>query len=93
MKTKQSFRLLVTAFMLMALPTSMLAQEYITEIMSLGAKKGGGTELKKKYRNREFWCRGYYVDTAGKNADRIKAYIQQQLEEDKMGEQMSMFGK
>lgn len=50
-------------------------------------------ELKNKYRNREFWCRGYYVDTAGKNADRIKAYIQQQLEEDKLGEQMSMFGK
>ena len=52
MKTKQSFRLLVTAFLLMALPTSMLAQEYITEIMSLGAKKGGGTELKKKYRDK-----------------------------------------
>lgn len=52
MKTKQSFRLLVMAFMLMALPTSMLAQEYITEIMSLGAKKGGGTELKKKYRDK-----------------------------------------
>ena len=50
-------------------------------------------ELKNKYRNRVFWCRGYYVDTAGKNADRIKAYIQQQLEEDKLGEQQSMFGK
>ena len=52
MKTKQSFRLLVMAFMLMALPTSMLAQEYITEIMCLGTKKGGGTELKKKYRDK-----------------------------------------
>ena len=45
-------------------------------------------ELKYKYRNREFWCRGYYVDTAGKNASRITEYIQKQLEEDRMGEQL-----
>ena len=50
-------------------------------------------ELKNRYRNRVFWCRGSYVDTAGKNADRIKAYIQQQLEEDKLGEQQTMFDK
>ena len=31
--------------------------------------------LKFKYRNREFWCRGYYVDTAGKNAEVIRKYI------------------
>ena len=35
-------------------------------------------ELKYKYRNREFWCRGDYVDTAGKNAKKIQEYIQQQ---------------
>ena len=35
-------------------------------------------ELKYKYRNREFWCRGYYVDTVGKNTARIKEYIQNQ---------------
>jgi putative transposase len=34
--------------------------------------------MKFKYRNREFWCRGYYVDTAGKDAKRIQAYIQNQ---------------
>ena len=50
-------------------------------------------ELKYKYRNREFWCRGYYVDTAGKNANKIKAYIQNQLKEDKAGEQLTMMGK
>ena len=33
-------------------------------------------ELKYKYRNREFWCRGYYVDTVGKNTTRTKEYIQ-----------------
>ena len=45
-------------------------------------------ELKYKYRSREFWCRGYYVDTAGKNASRIAEYIQNQLKEDELGEQM-----
>ena len=47
-------------------------------------------ELKYKYRNREFWCRGYYVDTAGKNAKKIEEYIRHQLEEDKAGEQLTM---
>ena len=47
-------------------------------------------ELKFKYRNREFWCRGYYVDTAGKNAKKIAEYIQHQLEEDKLGEQLAI---
>lgn len=47
-------------------------------------------ELKYKYRNREFWCRGFYVDTAGKNAKKIQEYIQQQYEKDKAGEQLTM---
>ena len=46
-------------------------------------------ELKYKYRNREFWCKGYYVDTVGKNEARIAEYIKTQLEEDKLGEQLS----
>ena len=49
-------------------------------------------DLKFKYRNREFWCRGYYVDTAGKNANRIKEYIKNQLKEDEMGEQLTIGG-
>ena len=47
-------------------------------------------ELKYKYRNREFWCRGYYVDTAGKNTKRIAEYIKHQPDEDQMAEQMTM---
>ena len=39
-------------------------------------------DLKFKYRNREFWCRGYYVDTVGKNTKRIAEYIKNQLKED-----------
>ena len=47
-------------------------------------------ELKYKYRNREFWCRGYYVDTVGKNASRIAEYIRNQLKEDQAGEQLAL---
>ena len=50
-------------------------------------------ELKFKYRNREFWCRGYYVDTAGKNTKKIQEYIQRQYEIDQQGEQFTMMGK
>ena len=46
-------------------------------------------ELKYKYKNRSFWCRGYYVDTVGKNETRIAEYIKHQLEEDKLGDQLS----
>ena len=46
--------------------------------------------MKFKYRNREFWCRGYYVDTAGKDAKKIQEYIQKQLKEDQLGEQLTM---
>lgn len=45
-------------------------------------------ELKYKYRNREFWCKGYYVDTVGKNSNRIAEYIKHQLEEDHLGDQI-----
>ena len=45
--------------------------------------------VKYKYRNRQFWCRGYYVDTVGKNAEAIKNYIENQLKEDKMSEQLT----
>ena len=40
------------------------------------------SEDKFKYRNRNFWCRGYYVDTAEKDAKKIQKYIQDQLKED-----------
>ena len=46
--------------------------------------------MKFKYRNREFWCRGYYVDTVGKNEQKIKEYIDKQLREDHMVEQLTL---
>lgn len=38
--------------------------------------------LKYKYGNRHFWCRGYYVDTVGKNSKRIEEYVKNQIQED-----------
>ena len=46
--------------------------------------------MKFKYRNRQFWCRGYYVDTVGKNTKAIKEYIATQLKQDKEASQMSI---
>ena len=46
--------------------------------------------IKFKYRNRQFWCRGYYVDTIGKHAKAIKEYIANQLKEDKEASQLSI---
>jgi putative transposase len=46
--------------------------------------------LKYKYGNRHFWCRGYYVDTVGKNAKKIEEYIKNQLQEDLTYDQISL---
>ena len=46
--------------------------------------------LKYKYGNRTFWCRGYFVDTAGKNDKAIAEYIKNQLVEDQIEDQMTL---
>ena len=46
--------------------------------------------LKYKYRNRHFGCRGYYVDTVGRNKDAIAKYIQNQIQEGQIAEQISI---
>ena len=46
--------------------------------------------LKYKYGSRHFWCRGYYVDTVGKNKQAISEYIRNQLMEDEMMDQMTI---
>ena len=46
--------------------------------------------MKYKYKNREFWCRGYYVDTVGKNTKAISEYISHQLKEDELGSQLTL---
>ena len=46
--------------------------------------------LKYKYGNRHFWARGYFVDTVGKNKQRIQEYIKRQLEQDQIADQLSL---
>ena len=46
--------------------------------------------IKAGYGNRHFWARGYYVDTVGRNKKQIKEYIQNQLREDRIADQMSI---
>ena len=46
--------------------------------------------LKYKYGNRQFWCKGYYVDTVGRNKKAIQEYIKNQLQEDIASDQISM---
>ena len=46
--------------------------------------------MKFKYRNRQFWCRGYYVDTVGKNEKKIREYIDKQLRENHIAEQLTL---
>ena len=46
--------------------------------------------MKYKYGNRHFWCRGYYVDTVGRNKKVIEQYIRNQLQQDYEEEQLSI---
>ena len=47
-------------------------------------------DMKYKYRNRQFWCRGYFVSSVGKNEKAIRAYIDNQLKEDEASEQLTL---
>ena len=46
--------------------------------------------LKYRYGNRQFWCRGYYVETVGRNKKAIQEYIKNQLQDDILQDQMTM---
>ena len=56
-------------------------KEYINDIRKT---------CKSEYGNRHFWCRGYYVDTVGKNAKKIQEYIANQLQDDLEYDQMTL---
>ena len=78
--------------MLVSIPPSMAVSVFI------GYLKGKSSlmifdrfaNLKYKYGNRHFWCRGYYVDTVGRNRKQIEEYIRNQLQEDIANDQISM---
>lgn len=48
------------------------------------------SNIKYQYRNREFWRKRYYVDTVGKNTEKITNYIKNQLKEDQLADQLTM---
>lgn len=78
--------------MLVKIPPSLSVSSFV------GYLKGKSTlmiferhaNLKYKYGNRHFWCRGYYVDTVGRNEGTIKEYIKNQLQEDIIADQISL---
>ena len=72
---------------------------YISVAQFMGYLKGKSSlmifdrhaNLKYKYGNRTFWCRGYYVDTVGRNRKKIEQYIRDQLREDQIADQLTLF--
>ena len=78
--------------MLVSIPPKMSVAQF------MGYQKGKSSlmifdrhaNLKYKYGNRHFWCRGYYVDTVGKNTAKIAEYIRSQLQEDIMNDQITI---
>ena len=79
--------------MLVTKPPKMSVSEFMGYLKGKSAtiifQKWGN--MKFAYRNREFWCKGYYVDTVGKNTAAIKEYIANQLKVDKETDQLSIF--
>ena len=78
--------------MLVSIPPSMSVAEFVGYLKGKSALMifDRFANLKYKYGNRHFWCRGYFVDTVGRNKTAIQKYIQNQVEEDQMIEQLSM---
>ena len=78
--------------MLVSIPPYMSVAQFMGTLKSKSALMifDRHANLKYKYGNRNFWCRGYYVDTVGKNEKMIKDYIRNQLEEDYTNDQISL---
>ena len=78
--------------MLVSIPPSISVSQF------MGYLKGKSSlmifdrhaNIKYKYGNRHFWCRGYYVDTVGRNKKAIEKYIKNQLQEDIMNDQLTI---
>ena len=78
--------------MLVSIPPYMSVAQFVGSLKSKSALMifDRHANLKYRYGNRHFWCRGYFVDTVGKNEKKIREYIQNQLEEDYVKDQISM---
>lgn len=78
--------------MLVSIPPHMSVSQFMGYLKSKSSLMifDRHANLKYKYGNRHFWCRGYYVDTVGKYERAIREYINYQLEEDIMNDQLSL---
>ena len=77
---------------LVSIPPYMSVAQFVGTLKSKSALMifDRHANLKYRYGNRNFWCRGYYVDTVGKNAKVIENYIRNQLENDLATDQITM---
>ena len=78
--------------MLVAIPPSMSVSAFVGYLKGKSALMifDRHANLKYKYGNRHFWCRGYYADTVGRNKNAIAEYIRNQLQNDIADDQISM---
>lgn len=78
--------------MLLEIPPKYSISEFMGQLKSKSTLMifDRHANLKYKFGNRHFWVKGYFVDTVGKNEKRIREYIQNQLQEDKLYDQMSL---
>ena len=78
--------------LLVSIPPYMSIAQFVGTLKSKSALMifDRHANLKYKYGSRNFWCRGYFVDTVGKNAKMIEEYIQNQLEEDLASDQITL---
>ena len=78
--------------MLVEIPPKMSVSEFMGYLKSKSTLMifERHANLKYKYGNRHFWCRGYYVDTVGKNEKKIAEYVREQLQEDIANDQISL---
>ena len=78
--------------MLLEIPPSLSVAQFMGYLKGKSALMifDRHANLKYKYGNRHFWCRGYYADTVGRNAKIIEEYIKNQLQEDIAEDQISM---
>lgn len=78
--------------MLVSIPPSISVSAFVGYLKGKSALMifDKHANLKYRYGNRHFWCRGYYVDTVGRNKKAIENYIRNQLQEDIANDQISM---
>ena len=78
--------------MLVSIPPYLSVAQFVGFLKSKSALMvfDRHANLKYKYGRRNFWARGYFVDTVGRNEKAIKEYIKNQLEEDDMADQISL---